>query len=66
MYIDRHGNLPGLGLDGAAWAIGMGHDLATPRSHVGEHILADLIRSKGFDGEHGKIRCGSSIFGRTR
>lgn len=37
-----------------AWAIGMGHDLGhTPFGHVGEHIISDLMREKGYDGfEH--------------
>lgn len=45
----------GLGLDTElAWAIGMGHDLGhTPFGHVGERILASLMKSKGFSGfEH--------------
>lgn len=45
----------GLGLDTElAWAIGMGHDLGhTPFGHVGERIIASLMRDRGFDGfEH--------------
>ncbi|HCJ95236.1 MAG TPA: phosphohydrolase, partial [Sphaerochaeta sp.] len=45
----------GLGLDTElAWAIGMGHDLGhTPFGHVGERILASMMKSKGFTGfEH--------------
>ena len=37
-----------------AWAIGMGHDLGhTPFGHVGEHILQDIMKERGFEGfEH--------------
>jgi len=45
----------GLGLDTElAWAIGMGHDLGhTPFGHVGEHIIQDIMRERGFTGfEH--------------
>lgn len=45
----------GLGLDTElAWAIGMGHDLGhTPFGHVGESIIQDIMRERGFLGfEH--------------
>lgn len=45
----------GLDLDTElAWAIGMGHDLGhTPFGHVGERILSDLMKERGFEGfEH--------------
>lgn len=45
----------GLELDSElAWAIGMGHDLGhTPFGHVGEEILGELMRERGFVGfEH--------------
>ena len=40
--------------DEMAWAIGVGHDLGhTPFGHIGEFILSDMMKEKGFAGfEH--------------
>ena len=40
--------------DEMAWAIGIGHDLGhTPFGHIGEFILSDMMKEKGFAGfEH--------------
>lgn len=40
--------------DEMAWAIGVGHDLGhTPFGHIGEFILSDMMKEKGFVGfEH--------------
>lgn len=40
--------------DEMAWAIGVGHDLGhTPFGHIGEFILSDMMKEKGFKGfEH--------------
>ena len=38
--------------DEMAWAIGVGHDLGhTPFGHIGEFILSDMMKEKGFKGD---------------